>query len=118
MADKDIKIIPDAEFNNVLVLLNALGIKRTEITVEHLRAAQAALEVCSAHRRYSVADIDRMRLAIWGTYHVWAAPKAPDVEDRLRTYMLNGTRPEELEAARHPTQTKEGAMGQLVEVES
>jgi hypothetical protein len=47
-----------------------------------------------AERKYSVAEIDRMRAAV--------ATKSfgdPGVEDRLRTYMLNGTDPDELEAS-------------------
>lgn len=50
-----------------------------------------------ADRKYSVAEIDRMRKAIDSTYYL----QAPAVEDRLRTYMLNGTDPEELERAMH-----------------
>jgi hypothetical protein len=46
-------------------------------------------------RKYSVSEIDRMRAALSDCNSVW---KARDLEDRLRTYMLNGTDPEELEA--------------------
>jgi hypothetical protein len=62
-------------------------------------------------RKYSVAELDRMRQAIrllivgpWP--HVVRAlpmgmcdPVDIETEDRLRTYMLNGTEPEELEQA-------------------
>lgn len=53
--------------------------------------------------RYTVAEIDRMRAAVRRA----CMPKAPwsydpvhlskEVEEKLRTYMLNGTMPEELE---------------------
>lgn len=66
-----------------------------------------------AGRKYSVADIDRMRSAIstmLSGYLLSEATNNPGgwsmstpplvlVEDYLRTYMLNGTTPEELEAA-------------------
>jgi hypothetical protein len=42
-------------------------------------------------RKYSIAEIDRMRRA------VAFSCSCKEVEDRLRTYMLNGTDPEELE---------------------
>jgi hypothetical protein len=49
---------------------------------------------------YSVKEIDRMRHAIG--YLVPDTPeRRADIEDRLRTYMLNGTDPEELEAAKN-----------------
>lgn len=53
--------------------------------------------------RYSVGEIDRMRAAIdsiriySGPAPCGAADQTIYVEQRLRTYMLNGTRPEELE---------------------
>jgi hypothetical protein len=47
-----------------------------------------------AERKYSVAEIDRMRGAL-----VSMCSSDRDAEDRLRTYMLNGTEPEELEGA-------------------
>lgn len=58
-----------------------------------------------AERKYSVAEIDQMRssltyqietaeLDVWTDKHV-----RHDVEEKLRTYMLNGTDPAELEAA-------------------
>lgn len=54
----------------------------------------------SEQRKYSISEIDRMRSALeWsyggGVYN--AAARSAEVEDRLRTYMLNGTDPEELE---------------------
>lgn len=65
-----------------------------------------------SERKYSVAEIDRMRAAIRRTFppqtysqsinDPYLKSVGPDysgqVEDRLRTYMLNGTEPEELEA--------------------
>jgi hypothetical protein len=65
-----------------------------------------------AERKYSVSEIDRMRRAI--TEVVWDqhwSPKtqAPVIEDRLRTYMLNGTEPEELEALSKPIVEKREA---------
>jgi hypothetical protein len=52
-------------------------------------------------RKYSVAEIDEMRAAVAG---MWSMPadetlKMRLVEERLRTYMLNGTEPSELEEA-------------------
>jgi hypothetical protein len=57
-------------------------------------------------RHYTVAEIDRMRNAVrWRLFggKFWingggeeAARERATVEDRLRTYMLNGTLPEEL----------------------
>lgn len=51
-------------------------------------------------RKYSVSEIDRMRRAI---FEMRLLPYGGDsiqqiIEERLRTYMLNGTDPEELEA--------------------
>lgn len=46
-------------------------------------------------RRYSVDEIDRMRLSVM--YLVRNDERK--CEDRLRTYMLNGTEPEELQQA-------------------
>jgi hypothetical protein len=51
-------------------------------------------------RKYSVEEIDRMRAAIIAPYHHLPAVEFIGfavVEDRLRTFMLNGTEPEELE---------------------
>lgn len=48
-----------------------------------------------SERKYSVAEIDRMRVALKDCNYIW---HAHNLEDRLRTYMLNGTDPEELEA--------------------
>ena len=54
-----------------------------------------------AERKYSIGEIDRMRKAIEWCYPTGvpylAAERAADVENRLRTYMQNGTDPEELE---------------------
>lgn len=51
--------------------------------------------------RYSIEEMDRMRLAIeQGNY--WPTDdekRARGVEDRLRTHLVNGTTPEELEVA-------------------
>lgn len=53
-------------------------------------------------QKYSIHEIDRMRAAIAtaiqspGLYN--DADRAAAIEDRLRTYMQNGTTPEELEA--------------------
>ena len=55
-------------------------------------------------RKYSVAEIDRMRAAVHenvletrGLFYGDGAKLATVVEDRLRTYMLAGIGPEELE---------------------
>jgi hypothetical protein len=52
-------------------------------------------------RKYSVQEIDQMRAAIdRGFYRPCDDMKAAAlVEDRLRTHMLNGTEPNELERA-------------------
>jgi hypothetical protein len=48
-------------------------------------------------RKYSVTEIDRMRYSVQCMY---MGPFNPElVEGRLRTYMVNGTEPEELEQA-------------------
>lgn len=47
-------------------------------------------------RKYSVSEIDRMRDTI-DRYYDTDGPQ--DAAERLRTYMLNGTDPDELEAA-------------------
>lgn len=58
-------------------------------------------------RKYSLSEIDEMREAIqtimFGPLR-WGGPasrdmtevRGPQIEDRLRTYMMNGTEPEEL----------------------
>lgn len=55
----------------------------------------------AARRKYSVEEIDRMRAAIAAGrvhgYHINADARDRLIEDRLRTYMLNGTEPKELE---------------------
>lgn len=53
-----------------------------------------------AERKYSVSEIDQMRRSVTvmlGGYRASAAT----VEDHLRTYMINGTSPEELAEAAH-----------------
>ena len=53
-------------------------------------------------RKYSVTEIDRMRRAVRTIEGhrpaFWDGSADAKCEDRLRTYMLNGTEPEELEA--------------------
>lgn len=63
-------------------------------------------------RKYSIAEIDRMRSLIrrqfpsdvWESGMNFSAPRlisldySATVEDQLRTYMINGTEPDELEA--------------------
>ncbi len=51
-------------------------------------------------RKYSVKEIDRMRCAVENIISIMdiGRPDDSNVEDRLRTYMINGTDPEELEA--------------------
>lgn len=50
-----------------------------------------------AERKYSVAEIDQMR---WWVTMMYRGPINPTlIEERLRTYMLNGTTPKELEEA-------------------
>ena len=61
-------------------------------------------------RKYSVAEIDRMRALLWdrgydalraaasqGDYNASIEGIGCSIEDQLRTYMLNGTDPSELE---------------------
>ena len=50
-----------------------------------------------AERKYSVSEIDQMRRDVAGVMR-WAGTPA-EVEDQLRTHMLNGTAPEELTEA-------------------
>ena len=54
-------------------------------------------------RKYSVGEIDRMRTLIgclyWPGISYDPGQRSAEIEDRLRTYMLNGTDPSELEAA-------------------
>ncbi len=51
-------------------------------------------------RKYTVAEIDQMRELIQGSYpDGWPYmhdEREAEIEGRLRTYMLNGTNPEEL----------------------
>jgi hypothetical protein len=49
-------------------------------------------------RKYSVAEIDEMRMYLEWMSHMGDFAERT-VEDRLRTYMLNGTRPAELKEA-------------------
>ena len=61
--------------------------------------------------KYSIDEIDRMRAAIWELNHIhghfvtpgsceeFMSRQLAKIEDQLRTYMLNGTTPEELEEA-------------------
>lgn len=55
-------------------------------------------------RKYSVDEIDAMRadvkiLATGQSPFGWRGPGTTEVEDRLRTFMLNGTCPSELRSA-------------------
>lgn len=54
-------------------------------------------------RKYSISEIDRMRRAIRYSYPSGVCyiqhERDADIENRLRTYMQNGTEPEELEKA-------------------
>lgn len=54
-----------------------------------------------SERKYSLSEIDRMRTAVGFlcSYGVRTPAEAAACEDRLRTYMANGTDPEELERA-------------------
>lgn len=62
-------------------------------------------------RKYSVGEIDRMRRATWAILNAqWGkGPWHEDCETRLRTYMLNGTSPQELEREAHQAQAKRAA---------
>lgn len=57
-----------------------------------------------AERKYSVAEIDDMRDSIRWSYPsdtaFYAKERDADIENRLRTYMQNGTDPEELREMR------------------
>jgi len=61
-----------------------------------------------AERKYSVAEIDRMRQAIRWSYPCgvpyYENERSAEIENRLRTYMQNGTDPKELEAMIVPIQ--------------
>lgn len=53
----------------------------------------------SVQRKYSINEIDRMRSAIHqASYWYRGFESHEQTEDKLRTHMLNGTEPEELEA--------------------
>ncbi len=59
-------------------------------------------------RKYSVAEIDHMRKTVrrliysMGVTNSQWEESSRIVEDRLRTYMLNGTDPEELDEPQEP----------------
>ena len=55
-------------------------------------------------RKYSVAEIDRMRDAVALMVPVRESnlDRVIEIEERLRTYMANGTEPDELESAADP----------------
>ena len=80
------------------------GSSRTD--AQDAAVAQAAHEIAVERRReparYSVFDLDRMRKAIRGNPALCSAfheHREKRIEDVLRTFMLNGTTPAELEAA-------------------
>lgn len=56
-----------------------------------------------SERKYSVSEIDQMRNSVdwmttpYGAYY--PEKRKAEIEDRLRTYMLNGTEPRELHEA-------------------
>ncbi len=53
-------------------------------------------------RHYTVSEIETMRAAIrasFGGGSFYPAERAAEIEQRLRTYMQNGTAPDELVAA-------------------
>lgn len=57
-----------------------------------------------SEKHYSVAEIDRMRECIRWSYPgepMMPADRDADIENRLRTYMLNGTTVSELEEDMH-----------------
>lgn len=66
----------------------------------------------SEQRKYSVHEIDQMRKIIeffgFGNGPYDERERASSVENRLRTYMLNGTTPEELSAALTPRARQAG----------
>lgn len=70
-------------------------------TCEQLGCVREKAKAKQQHRKYSVAEIDQMRSAVERGFSRPADPMkaALIIEDRLRTYMLNGTEPEELERA-------------------
>lgn len=47
-------------------------------------------------RKYSVDEIDQMRGALIQIYRLHSSTDVRTLEERLRTFMLNGTEPEEL----------------------
>lgn len=59
-------------------------------------------------RKYSIAEIDQMRAAIRSIciqsgVAYYPAEKTAEIEERLRTYMINGTEPVELRNAADKT---------------
>jgi hypothetical protein len=56
-----------------------------------------------SEHKYSISEIDAMRQCLgwmFGSESYDPKQRAAEVEDRLRTHMLNGTTPEELTKAR------------------
>lgn len=51
-------------------------------------------------RKYSVAEIDKMRSAV--AAKMWFGASDTVIEDRLRTYMANSVDPDELDASAAP----------------
>lgn len=55
-----------------------------------------------ANRKYSLAELDRMRAALMARYpkdvSYVPADRAREIELHLQTHILNGTEPEEIEA--------------------
>lgn len=47
-------------------------------------------------RKYSVDEIDAMRDSIQRIYGMYSSNEAKNIEERLRTFMMNGTDPSEL----------------------
>jgi hypothetical protein len=69
-----------------------------------------------AERRYTVAEIDRMRSAlrliiIRPNTNYYPDEMERKIEDQLRTYMLNGTDPEELDRLRDEQLRRDQTMG-------
>lgn len=62
-------------------------------------------------RKYTVGEIDRMRALIRWSYPCevpfYETARAKDIEERLRTYMLNGTTVDELEEMRRAASKRE-----------
>jgi hypothetical protein len=56
-----------------------------------------ATDTSPVPRKYSVSEIDQMRSAVSIMFPITYNAKAAEIEDRLRTYMIAGTDPDELE---------------------